>query len=100
MLSLESAIPDSGIVRIDDLADRNDLGILLPLLIFDFVFGLSFRILRQTRICVACRSGLSGSRFETDHERNKEKHDEEPACDFEIRHSDDLTGPVLYLRRG
>jgi hypothetical protein len=50
MLSLKRALPDFGTSRIDHLADRNDLGIVLPVFVIDFVFGLSRGIQRRTRI--------------------------------------------------
>jgi len=49
VLGLERAIPDFGFGRIDDFADRNNLGIVLPVPIIDFVFGFSRGIQRQTR---------------------------------------------------
>jgi hypothetical protein len=49
VLSFERAIPDFGIVRIDDFADHNDPGILLPVPIIDFDFGLIRGIQRQPR---------------------------------------------------
>ena len=39
---------------------------------------------------VACRLGLSGFRFPADHQKNKDEHEAEPACDFEIEHSENL----------
>ena len=50
MLSFECAIPDFGIVRIDDFADGNDPGIVLPVLVIEFVFGLSRDVQRRTQI--------------------------------------------------
>jgi len=32
--------------------------------------------------------GLSGFRFPADHQKNQEKHEAEPAGDFEIKHSE------------
>jgi hypothetical protein len=48
MFSLERALPDFGIGRIDDLTNGNDLRILLPVLVIDFVGGLSRGIQRGT----------------------------------------------------
>ena len=55
MVSLKRALPDFGVVRIDDLADGDDLGVVLPILVVDFVFRLSLGIQRRTR------NGASGS---------------------------------------
>jgi len=34
--------------------------------------------------------GLSRVRSPAEHQKNKEEHDAEPACDFEIKHRGDL----------
>jgi hypothetical protein len=49
VLSFERANPDFGLGRIDDFADRNNLKIVPPVSIIDFVFRLDRGIQPQRR---------------------------------------------------
>ena len=48
---------------------------------------------------VARRLGLSGIRFPTDHRKNKEEHDGEPARYFEVTHSHNLHEALIKSTR-